>query len=969
MRKFYENARKLDQIKALTNPSQVQLEQLLGIIQEDEALEFYFYEENKFGPRPTSGWLKLLAEAGEFEVLKGAQASNEPVPRFKAIYLAECAKEVPDEVLKLTGSIKTKDQWTQGKFLEAVKNMPNDYIEKGDWIFWEFFRSPLAEVWFYAGDRAIDLMVKMVDINPDKAFAMAKVLLELRVSGNTDSYSEKATSHFNNYNYEEIIRAYCKEVCGRYPIRATQVLLSLLSDYLESAKKEDTTEREDFLYFTVRDLEANDRFERDFLAMLIEGICEAGKIAIQTEPENLNVLFKTLRGYKEGIFKRIEMYLLRFVEDQAYTERINEIIASRDNFDNKYMVYEYIKLLKYKFASVTKNTKNRYIKWVKDIHIDDKDNYNQRFIEANGRECTDADIEKYENAMRARKLYDVQEVFPELYKEFSDQSGWSEEEIKPWRSGVIRSVDPTENSPKKRDELLQMSVDDVLCFISNPENYKETGKKRFSGTPKEGLTYEFQMAVKEKPLDYLNASLEGVLELDEDFLSRYFHGIWDAIRDRKVEGFDWDKYLEKAKAIVDKFASRVEIHSAFQPLIDSLRECFNDRNKIEYTFERLEAIYDIVRPLLELKENIDISYEKDPVQLRCASVSGEALSHCVSLGVVCNRDFEKQWQESFREKIRNAFDIALKEIKTPWTCCTFGTDLSRIYWFDREWVEGKIGIILSNEMWDVVWNTYLIWGRPSRDLFVYLAEQGIYSKAISKLERVDVDEAEEKLEGKLSDHLVIAYFNGWLENGLEKVYNEFLANASDSVLGHTSRFFTTGFKSLSEKSDDDNEEETVARLKKYWEIRLEAISNEPEKHVEEAKGLTSWIIDSPFETKDVLQLFSRTLTITKGKLGRKGDIGHSIDILCKFADEDRLTALECIHKLLNNEYLEVYDKYYKDELEKLLNGIIREEKPNINVLQEAINLIDDFGRLHIYDYANFYDLLNEKLQKLETATD
>lgn len=962
MKSFYENARKLDHLKVIAEPNQVELKELLSIIKEDEALEFYFYEENELGPRPTSGWFPLLSEAGEFEVLKGAEASNKPVPRLKAIYLAESAKEVPEEVLKITGSIKTKDEWTQGKFLEAIKNMTNDYIEKGDWIFWEFFRSPPAMAWFYAGRSAVSLMIKMFDINPDKAFGMTKVLMELKVSEKKGSYFEKATSHFENYYYEEIMQTYCKEICSRYSVRATQVLISLLSDYFESVNKEEATQAQNFLYFIARDLDAIERFERENLAVLIGGICEAGKIAIQKAPENLDQLFNTIRSSKEGFFKRIEMYLLRFVDDQAYKERINEIIASRDNFDNTYMEFEYVKLLKYKFASLTEDTKNMYIEWIKGIHVEDKEKHNKWFIETHGRACTNADIEKFENGLRARKLYDVREVFPEFYEEVSEKSKWSEQDIRPWRAGELRSFDPSENAPKTKDEMLQMSIDEVLSFVSDPENYKDTGKERKLDSAKDGLAFEFQKLVKDKIIDYLNVNIEKVINLDEDFLSKYFNGIWDAIRESKVDGFNWDKYLETAKATVDKYAPNGEIQRAFHPLVDSLRECFTGSNKIEYTFERLEAIYDILRPLLELKEEKDTSYDKDPVQLRCNSVTGEALELCVSLGIVCKGNFEQQWQSSFKDKIRNAFEKALNEIKTPWTCCTFGTDLSRIYWFDRDWVEENIAIILSNEMWDIVWNTYLRWGRPSRDLFVFLADQGFYSKAINKLKKVNEAESEEDPEKKLSDHLVIAYFNGWLENGLGQVYDEFLANASDSILGHTSRFFTTGFKSLSEKSDEGNNGETIARLKEYWKKRLEAISSNPKKHLKEAKGLTSWIIDSPFETRDNLQLISRTLKITNGQLDRRGDIDHSIIALCKFAVEDKLMALKCIRMILINEDLKTYVKRFRNELKELLSGILKEEQIDINVLQEAIDLVDDLGRLQIYDYATFYDPLNEKLK-------
>ena len=965
MKAFYRNARRLDKLKESKEPGPAELKELLGIIEADEALESYFYAENELSPRPTSGWVRLLAEAGEFQVLGRAEASNKVVSRLKARYLEESATEVPEEVLKVTGSITPRDEWAQGAFLDAVKNMSDDHIEKGDWIFWEFFRSSQKEVWFYAGRHATELMIKMVGINPDKAFGMARVLLGLKALAEKDSYSQKATSDFENYVYEEVIQAYLKNMCTKYPVRATKVLLNLLTDYMESANKKDATEAQDFLYFTVRDLAANDPLERDFLAALIEGICQAGKIAIGEEPENLSKLFRAIRDRSEGIFKRIEMYLLRFVSDGAHARRINELIATRENFDNTYMELEYTRLLKDKFRCLTEKTINMYKGWIREMHVEDKEKYSKWFVEVNGRACTDADIEKYENRMRARKLYDVQEVFAELYHEVREGSGWSEEEIRPWRNGEIRSIDPSENTPRTRDEILEMSVDDVLAFVSDPKNYEGTRQEWKPGSPREGLAYEFQMAIKERPLDYLNASIEAVIGLDEGFLSKYFHGIWDAIRDRKVEGFDWERYLEIARAVIDKYAPSGVMPRAFHPLVDSLRECFRDDNKVEHRFERLQAIYDIVRSLLDFEEAIDTSYEKDPVQLRCNSVTGEALECCVSLGIVCRRDFEEQWVGAFRDKIRNAFEKALSEIKTPWTCCTFGTDFSRIYWLDREWVEARIGIILSDEMWGIVWNTYLRWGRPSRDLFVFLARQGTYFKAINKLGSADEDYSEQKLDEKLSDHLVIAYFNGWLDNGLEQVYEGFLASASDSLLGHTSRFFTTGFKSLREESDDEKKM-TVARLRGYWQKRLDSVTSAPEKHTEEAKGLASWIIDSPFESRDSLLLVYRTLIVTEGQLSRRGDVGHSINAVCKVAGADKLTALKCIRMILRNQDVEIYDHFFADELKRLLEGVIEEQLPDIHVIQEAADLVDDLGRLRMYKYAAFYDRLYEKLQALTT---
>ena len=82
---------------------------------------------------------------------------------------------------------------------------------------------------------------------------------------------------------------------------------------------------------------------------------------------------------------------------------------------DKYAVEEAV-LLKEKFGCLTEDTKNIYKGWIREIHVEDEDKerYCSWFVEHNGRECTDADVERYENGLRAQKLYDVREVLPEL---------------------------------------------------------------------------------------------------------------------------------------------------------------------------------------------------------------------------------------------------------------------------------------------------------------------------------------------------------------------------------------------------------------------------------------------------------------------------------------------------------------------------------------------------------------------------
>ena len=103
--------------------------------------------------------------------------------------------------------------------------------------------------------------------------------------------------------------------------------------------------------------------------------------------------------------------------------------------------------------------------------------------------------------------------------------------------------------------------------------------------------------------------------------------------------------------------------------------------------------------------------------------------------------------------------------------------------------------------------------------------------------------------------------------------------------------------------------------------RLDDISKESEKHIEEAIGLTDWIIDSPFSNVDTLKLIHKTLQITKGQIDRYSNIDDSINILCEYGREFCLIVLECIQMILTNEhnkYLDVYSKNFESSLNKFL---------------------------------------------------
>lgn len=967
MTEFYKKAEKLDILKSIKNPVKGDFKKLFKIIKGDEDLTCYFYEENEFGARPTAGWVKLLAEYGQFDELANKREEIGKVQWLKAKYLAESAKDKPEEVIKVINSINPKDEQIQGLLLKALVNIPNEYVEKADWIFWQYFKERKFNIWYFVGERAAQLILKIPKVNPDKAFAMAKVLLEVWIPEDKKEGSfQEPAARFEDYQYEELLNKSLKELWEKYPIRVTKTLTEIITDYFEEFVSEKDRDYKSYFYYLVRDFEAVEPLGSHHLSTLVRGICEIGKYSVGQDKRTAEEFFEVIKSRKEGIFERIEFYVLRFVKDRRFADRINELIGEKKNFDNEYILPDYEYLLRDKFQWITEETRELFEKWVREIKIDDEEDYRKRFEEYRGRKCEDKDIEAYENGLRAKRLYYVREAFPELYNEFKEESGWSDEEIRPWRIGEVRESSWSEESPKTKEELLAMTVKEVFKFVSNPENYKEPDDGGYHPHSEgSALAYEFQQVVKEKQGEYIDAEINDVIELPEIFMSKYFYGMWDALRERKLEDCKWERFITVAKAVVDKYGQKVENRNTFSPMLNCIQEGFKEQNKIKYSEGILDSIYEIIKPLIELKEQKDESNERDPVQIRCNSVTGEALMMCLSLGIICRRDFPEKFERDFREKIREIFDKVLKNVRTSWTLCTFGSDFARIYWLDAEWVENNINEILSEEFWNIVWNTYLGWGRPSRELFGFLAREGIYCKAIDL-----IGTSENKGEGSrkepddnLVNHIVIAYFNGWLEEDQGQILERLLEKASDKLRGHAARFFTTGFKSF--KEEEERDEQAICRLRTYWESRLEVLLQEPDEHLEEAMALACWVVDSPFPAKETLRLVSKSLKISGGKLDRNRDIYNFINSICDFAKGNELQAVRCIRKVIKNENAAMHFNFYKEKLTDLISSIQKRREVSRTLLKETAKLVDELGRLHIYKYRDVYDKLVEKSKKMK----
>lgn len=968
---FYEYAAELDVLKQKSMLSTEDAQQLLTILDGDEELACFFYEKSDTGLMPTPEWLPLLRNAGQFEELGGVADKVTILWRFKAKYIASCASEQPAIVFQILAEIHPFDALVQAYFLDALLKLPIETALRASWIIWDYTGDRGFKIWAWVGTPVAEFMVKSLEVDPDLAFGIARYLLDIwSDEPKSGSLMRDANWRFESpYEYSELIFKYFKQVWKKHPFRAAALLIRTLDNYLEEINKKKNYDASTHLYISMENLDKIDRADRDYETALVRGICEAGRTVIAEDANRISELLRMMRDADKEIFKRIEMYLLRFVPAGVETARIDEIIRDTDRFNSYKGKHEYALLLRDKASHVSDVSKSAFVELIRQTRVTDVGEFAKWFGETRGREYTQEDLEKYENRMRAAKLYLVQSAFPEMYEEYKRKAGAEDAELRPRPMvGPARAVSPTEGSPMTVGEMAKMSAEAVFAYLGEPEGWHvNKAKADHFFEPKEALGSVFKQVVKQRVDDYVaGEQAEHIVQLDSEFAEDYFHGVSDAIRSSEWKKESWIPLLAVANAVVDAHKSDPLYKDAFRAMLSALHDAFGENEKSwAFDTENVEAFWKILEPLVRYNEPpVSDEHERDPMQLRLSSVQGYALSHVVCLAILCKRDHLSLFEERLRQRIRQLLDYVLTDVRRAEVLCAFGIDFARLVWLDEEWVGAKMNAIFADDMWGAVWGTHVSWGRPSREAFDLLYEKGQYKHAVEGIGETGKWDVDKKVEKGLSDHLMIALFNGWLDSDPAGLLTAFLEKAPATLRGHAAYFLTTGFEALKEEPD----KEASKRLKQYWERRLASMEKDPQAHKEEACQFLYWAENSPLGGKETLALLERTLNLTNGEMGQKHFPTEFFKGVREMITGNELIALRCLGKVMRDERITSHISLAENAIDAVFQHILALPKDYpgvITVWTEAMQLADTLGRLRVYKFRPVYEELHARMAATE----
>jgi hypothetical protein len=364
----------------------------------------------------------------------------------------------------------------------------------------------------------------------------------------------------------------------------------------------------------------------------------------------------------------------------------------------------------------------------------------------------------------------------------------------------------------------------------------------------------------------------------------------------------------------------------------------------------------IIRKLwLILKELVRYNYDEksepeDPFERQLRSVQGGAFSQVILVAIECKNNFKQVFDDFLGKELELILTIVAKEIKRSEVNCTFGYHFASIYWLDKVWIESNTEIIFVDEMWDAVWGTYVSWGSPSPQGFKFLVEKGIYDRAVQKIEENNKYKFRKRPEEGLVEHLMIGYFNGWVD--LESdVLEQFFKNASAELRGKAAEFLTTGFKSVNEKGGTEKEK-VAARMRKYWKNRLEAIEGNPKENEKETIEFMGWAEDSVLPAKETLELLEQTLELSGGNIVEIRDAWEFVKGVCTLGKGNELLALQCLKKVAEEKNMHYPWAQIQEPLVKFL-----EELP-VGVWNEGREVADLYGRYNPDKFRGVWEKLN-----------
>jgi hypothetical protein len=445
----------LDELAAKPEPTDQDLKALCNSIPNSFVTRRYLFERLN-----SPGWLNKLQEEGFFK--------NPPEPEVDAEtgrilvwqwpqsrYLAAMAYLEPEKVLNIALEILetgTENAFVHEDLAEAARSMrpelaarwvekETEWLKEQDYLYFSF-PEKLGKLIAYLAQRE----------QVNAALGLARELLAVLPNSQNDDLLVKSRTRCDDYYYQQILTEYVSKLVAPAGEATLDLLCNLLNDAIS------------FRQFPHEEVVSDDRsdhwyptFEENRQYLLYEArvflttaIWKTTQQMARNDPARVPCLAEKLESYHWRIFHRIALHLLRCFPNEV-ADLIAERLADRHRLNEPILCYEYVVLLKERFADLDSKLQEKIFGWIAE---GPDDTFRVR------EEKITAYIKHWQRDWLSILSDSLPVKWQQQYEQLVEELG-SAESLKP-SGGIKLQQGPT--SPKSAEELAAMSIRHLVAL-------------------------------------------------------------------------------------------------------------------------------------------------------------------------------------------------------------------------------------------------------------------------------------------------------------------------------------------------------------------------------------------------------------------------------------------------------------------------------------------------------------------------
>jgi AIG2 family protein len=915
-----------------------------------------------FGRLQHPAWIAVLEEEGFFkhpyppapDEHGNLAHTHWPHSKFLSRMAQSNEEGIRESILTIFMGIETENISIHEDRIEAALSMPASMASKVAEKECLWIRNQLPLFGRYP-DQISKLISHLAsDGQSDSALGVLRCVIEIgpdpRESNDEETrkyWHPRPQTKINDWEYKVILNNVLPTLVAAAPLEALTLFCEALETAVRLSRRPGEREPPD---------DGSDRW-REYLEsssrdgienVLVSVVRKVAKQVAEHDSKLVPEVVRILESREWLIFKRLAFHVLNL---HPISDLVIDRLMDRSNYDQRGLFEQYIELLKNNLQLLDENQQNEILGWM-------DENVDIALIKKNSEEMwgevlSDDEARRRIVHRKLRRFTPLKDVLPERWRK----------RYEGWLAMVASQGLPAESAsriettwgldtPKSREELAKMSVENIVSFIKDWKRPEDSSDLR-QPSP-EALGRELTAAV--------SADAERFARKADHFVGlkpTYVRSMLAGLRTAANEGavFSWAEVLNLCEWVLEQAIAetepdlledqgwsptRAEILRLISIGLEN-RRCDMPYEMRSQVWKLLEVLCNDIDPTPESEASR--GEDTDFVDLGNNSVRGDAIQTVIRYALWTKRHLEATTNQPAEQRItfegmpevRATLENHLDVAKDPSLAIRsiYGRWIPWLVSLDSDWVTRNVNLIFPKEnglekYYTVAWESYVGWS-PAYEMVLPILGQE-YAAAIDRIGIAPGGEGRARTnpDERLAEHLMILYARGAIKLDDGGLMIQFFEKASPGLRAHAIWSIGSGFS----QTKDEIAPQLLERIKILWMWRLEQGKTNIESNRNELQQFGWIFISGKLDDEWCLTALRDTLRISSG-INADSQV---VETLAKLAPANLTTAVDCLRLVIDSIRDHWKISYWDGHIRSILSAALQGD--DFDVAENAKDLVN-----------------------------